>query len=330
MVENSERLVDARENAVDERNVPGPQASAAYAHPLVSKLRRLHELLTDHHESFQLHCNAYLEAGKWMFSADEALLLRLRFLQDDAVVEAHSGVFLADLERVSNDVVWCSEAIEQKRVTFQSNICVKPKSVTYNQFVIRGYLCAPVFVTGQLFGVLCFLRGATDKSDFTHEDTETIELMAKGVAKMIELQRVQPVDQDKLRAGFATAGIRTFEEYVQLARLPEVYGVPGRVVDVLQKRIGKCSLSIDYIAEEMNLSKRTLQRRLQQQNISFAQLRDQVRFHHAITYLVEQTMSIDSISASLDFSDRTSFTNAFKRWTGLSPSTFRKLFRDYA
>lgn len=147
---------------------------------------------------------------------------------------------------------------------------------------------------------------------------------------MIELQRVQPVDQDKLRAGFATSGIRTFEEYVQLARLPEVYGVPGRVVDVLQKRIGKSSLSIDYIAEEMNLSKRTLQRRLQQQNISFAQLRDQVRFHHAITYLVEQTMSIDSISASLDFSDRTSFTNAFKRWTGLSPSTFRKLFRDYA
>lgn len=325
MVENSERLVDGREH-----DITGPHTGTAYSQGLVSKLRRLHELLTDYHESYQLHCKAYLDAGKWMFAADEALLLRLRFLQGDAVVEAHSGEFLAGVDRVSTDIVWCSEAIEHKRVTFHSNICVQPKGVTYNQFVIRGYLCAPVFVTGQLFGVLCFLRGTSDKSEFTHEDTETIELMAKGVAKMIELQRVQPVDPDKLRAGFATAGIRSFEEYVQLARLPEVYGVPGRVVDVLQKRIGKCSLSIDYIAEEMNLSKRTLQRRLQQQNISFAQLRDQVRFHHAITYLVEQTMSIDSISASLDFSDRTSFTNAFKRWTGLSPSTFRKLFRDYA
>ncbi|WP_439134765.1 helix-turn-helix domain-containing protein, partial [Pseudomaricurvus sp.] len=303
-------MVDDTEMLVDEH--PGYQSpTKGYSgnqQTLASRLRRLHDLLTDRHESYQLHCNAYLEAGRRMFDADEALLLRLRFLQDEAVVEAHSGDKLANLDSVSSEVPWCSEIIEQKRVTFQSNSSVNSETVTYNEFVIRGYLCAPVFVTGQLFGVLCFLRGTTEKSGFTDEDTETIELMAKGVAKMIELQRVQPVDQEKLRAGFATEGVRTFEEYVQLARLPEVYGVPGRVVDVLQKRIGKCSLSIDFIAEEMNLSKRTLQRRLQQQNISFAQLRDQVRFHHAITYLVEQTMSIDSISASLDFSDRTSFT----------------------
>lgn len=325
MADDTERLVAERPMSSEPQ-----ERHFDYHQKLASRLRRLHELLTDRHESYQLHCQAYLDTGRHMFEADEALLLRLRFLQDDAVVEAHSGSKLNNLDAVSNDVSWCSEVIEQKRVTFQSNFCVNSEGVTYNEFVIRGYLCAPVFVAGQLFGVLCFLRGTTGKSGFTDEDTETIELMAKGVAKMIELQRVQPVDQEKLRAGFATEGVRTFEEYVQLARLPEVYGVPGRVVDVLQKRIGKCSLSIDFIAEEMNLSKRTLQRRLQQQNISFAQLRDQVRFHHAITYLVEQTMSIDSISASLDFSDRTSFTNAFKRWTGLSPSTFRKLFRDYA
>ena len=325
MVENSDMLKASQEVYTGDR-----LASSVYYQGLVGKLRRLHELLTDHHESYQLHCKAYLDAGRWMFAADEALLLRFRFLHGDAVVEAHSGEHLAHLETISNDVVWCSETIAKKRITFNSNICVSPENVTYNQFVVRGYLCAPVFVTGQLFGVLCFLRGTLRKSEFTDEDTESIELMAKGVAKMIELQRVQPVDPEKIRAGFATDGIRTFEEYVQLARMPELYGVPGRVVDVLQKRIGKCSLSIDYIAEEMNLSKRTLQRRLQQQNISFAQLRDQVRFHHAITYLVEQSMSIDSISSSLDFSDRTSFTNAFKRWTGLSPSTFRKLFRDYA
>ncbi len=147
---------------------------------------------------------------------------------------------------------------------------------------------------------------------------------------MIELHKKHPEGLAKLQTGFATEGVKSFEEYVQQARLPEAYGVPGRVVEVLQRRIGNSPLSIDHIADEMNLSKRTLQRRLQQQEISFAQLRDQVRFHHSINYLVENVMSIDSISASLDFSDRTSFTNAFKRWTGLSPSTFRKLFRDYA
>lgn len=146
---------------------------------------------------------------------------------------------------------------------------------------------------------------------------------------MVELQQHSLDNLVSRHKEFATEGIKSYEEYVQMSRIPEAYGVPGRVLEVLQRRIGHEPLSIDHIADEMNLSKRTLQRRLQQHDISFAQLRDQVRFHHSVGYLVENVMSIDSISSSLDFSDRTSFTNAFKRWTGLSPSTFRKLFRDY-
>ncbi|MGI1678010.1 MAG: helix-turn-helix domain-containing protein [Cellvibrionaceae bacterium] len=146
---------------------------------------------------------------------------------------------------------------------------------------------------------------------------------------MIELQAAK--EKIKLESrGFAVPGVKSLDEYIHQATIPEVFGVSGRVIDVLQRRIGGMPLGIDHIAEELKLSKRTLQRRLQQQDVSFAQLRDQVRYHHAINYLVRHTLSIDSISTALDFSDRTSFTNAFKRWTALSPSTFRKLFRDYA
>mgnify|MGYP003655761642 CR=1 FL=1 len=125
------------------------------------------------------------------------------------------------------------------------------------------------------------------------------------------------------------SGAQALETYLVKARMPEAVGVAGRVVEVLARRIGHAPLSISHIADELNFSKRTLQRRLQKQDISFAELRDQVRFHNSIDYLIRQHMSIDSISVALDFSDRTSFTNAFKRWTDLSPSTFRKLFRDY-
>jgi AraC-like DNA-binding protein len=59
-------------------------------------------------------------------------------------------------------------------------------------------------------------------------------------------------------------------------------------------------------------------------------LRDDLRFHYAIKYLIDDNLSVDLVSRALDFSDRTSFTNAFKRWTGLSPSTFRKLFREFS
>ncbi len=125
------------------------------------------------------------------------------------------------------------------------------------------------------------------------------------------------------------SGAAALEAYLEKAQLPDVVGVPARVVEVLNRRIGHAPLSIGHVAEELNFSKRTLQRRLQKQSLSFAELRDQVRFHYSIDYLIRQHMSIDNISAALDFSDRTSFTNAFKRWTNLSPSTFRKLYRDF-
>jgi len=147
---------------------------------------------------------------------------------------------------------------------------------------------------------------------------------------MIQLQRIDDRVEDIQARPYATPGIRSYHEYLELARIPPTEGVATKVLDVLHRRVGQEHLAIDYIAEDLDLSKRTLQRRLQQQNENFAQLRDSLRFHYAIKFLIDQHMSVDAVSKALDFSDRTSFTNAFKRWTGLSPSVFRKLFRDYA
>ena len=119
----------------------------------------------------------------------------------------------------------------------------------------------------------------------------------------------------------------SYEEYLTLARIPPLDGVCARVLDALHMRVGHTGLTIEQIASDLNLTKRTLQRRLQAQDTNFAQLRDDLRFHYAIKYLIDDNMSVDLVSRALDFSDRTSFTNAFKRWTGISPSVFRKLFR---
>jgi|SRR5690554_358011 len=154
-------------------------------------------------------------------------------------------------------------------------------------------------------------------------------VMAEGEAFMIQLQRIYRNNESLSENSFDESEVRSYEEYLAMAKIPEVDGVAARVMDALKQRIGHADLSIDKIADDINLSKRTLQRRLQQQEANFAQLRDSLRFHYAIKYLIDEHMSVDTVSKSLDFSDRTSFTNAFKRWTGLSPSVFRKLFRDY-
>jgi AraC-like DNA-binding protein len=147
---------------------------------------------------------------------------------------------------------------------------------------------------------------------------------------MIQLQRNYSNSNTSHDGQFIQPYSRTYEEYLSLARIPHCDGVPARVINALHLRVGHTALSIEQIASDLNLTKRTLQRRLQSQNTNFAQLRDDLRFHYAIRYLIDDNLSVDLVSRALDFSDRTSFTNAFKRWTGLSPSTFRKLFRDVA
>lgn len=299
------------------------------------RLHYLHGLLIDSYVDSRKHILAYLEAGCAFFQVDGAVFLKLSASAHHktmSLIKSEGNQELIEQDKDSTGLLPWTRSIVENQISVATIECKSTHSseVGYNGKEVYAYIGAPIVVSGQFYGVLSFFSSTPKQKAFSSIDIETVELMAKGVAKMTELQRLHGVEEAKLPPAFATAGVKTFDEYVQQARLPEVYGIPGRVVEVLERRIGKSSLAIDYIAEELNLSKRTLQRRLQQQCISFAQLRDQVRFHHSIYCLIEQNMSIDSISASLDFSDRTSFTNAFKRWTGLSPSTFRKLFRDYA
>lgn len=297
------------------------------------RLRFLHSLLVAPYKLLIEQCSAYLQSGCKMLSLDYGALVQVR---EGRLVYF---IYQAETDTFTQKEEPCGETRFFHDPDFEGRTAIYPNAgqtavnlnnMAYNGDAISRYLGTHVAVTGDSFGVLCFFSvSQAEASAFVPHDVETIELMAEGVARMIELQTAQPKDASTALGGFATPGVKSLEEYITQARLPDVYGIPGRVVEVLQRRIGHSSLAIDHIAEELNLSKRTLQRRLQQQHINFAQLRDQVRFHFSIDYLIDQNISIDSISGSLDFSDRTSFTNAFKRWTGLSPSTFRKLFRDY-
>ncbi|GAB1257346.1 hypothetical protein NBRC116494_18480 [Aurantivibrio plasticivorans] len=294
------------------------------------RLKFLHKVLANPQNNINRQSELYLRGGVEMFNCEAGFIASsCGSLYRNALVfnktEKRFETRLGEIEQTLFDQIYdpCHDLTDSAPVKG-----AKRGSVAYNSRETLRFLGIPVVLSGSRCGVICFYT--SHRFELDPNDLETIELMAEGVARMIDIQNTQEKNRIEDIRGFATPGLKTLEEYVNQARLPEAYGVSGRVIEVLQRRIGEHPLAIDHIAEELNLSKRTLQRRLQQQNVSFAQLRDQVRFHFSIDYLVRNTMSIDAISNALDFSDRTSFTNAFKRWTNLSPSTFRKLFRDYA
>ena len=66
-----------------------------------------------------------------------------------------------------------------------------------------------------------------------------------------------------------------------------------------------------------------MQRRLQDEDQRYAELQDRARFKLAARWLEDGRQDIETISERLGFSDRRSFTRAFTRWSGTSPSAFR-------
>lgn len=81
---------------------------------------------------------------------------------------------------------------------------------------------------------------------------------------------------------------------------------------------------IERMATRLALHPRTLQRRLRDEGQLFADIQARCRFDLAATALKSSSCDIESLSDRLGFSDRHSFTRAFKRWTGLAPSEFRE------
>ena len=72
------------------------------------------------------------------------------------------------------------------------------------------------------------------------------------------------------------------------------------------------------------MSTRNLNRKLSAQNTSFKALLLEIRSELANQYINDDTLTLTEISYLLGFSEISSFSRAYKRWTGHSPSDARR------
>ena len=76
-------------------------------------------------------------------------------------------------------------------------------------------------------------------------------------------------------------------------------------------------------ARSLGLSQRTFARRLKSEGLSFGRILHELRYDLARTYLSETSSSISTIAWLLGYEEVSSFTHAFKRWSGKTPSEAR-------
>lgn len=110
---------------------------------------------------------------------------------------------------------------------------------------------------------------------------------------------------------------------LRLARLPRKSGLVAAVEAQFEAEPRLLGFGIAQMARRLGLHARTLQRRLRDEGEAYAELQARVRYRLALRDLDDPQLSLETISERLGFSDRRSFTRAFTRWAGVTPSRYR-------
>lgn len=116
-----------------------------------------------------------------------------------------------------------------------------------------------------------------------------------------------------------------YTEYVLIESLNRVnqQDVVGRLRAKLIEWLPKGKPDQEEIAHALSLSLRSLQRKLQEQGVTYKQVLEEVRQELALKHIVQPELSIGDISYLLGFSSDKNFARSFKSWTGQSPSEYR-------
>lgn len=80
---------------------------------------------------------------------------------------------------------------------------------------------------------------------------------------------------------------------------------------------------LEKLAQELCVSGTTLQRRLQQEGLSYQRVKDDLRRDIAIDLLSSATLTVAEVAARTGFRETSAFHRAFKKWTGVSPGSYR-------
>jgi AraC-like DNA-binding protein len=114
-----------------------------------------------------------------------------------------------------------------------------------------------------------------------------------------------------------------YAEEALASRLPARESFRSEIEKVLTQLLPHGTASAAEVARKLGMSPRTLSRKLREQNATYGEIQDSFRAALARRYLAERELPVSEIAWLLGYQELSSFTHAFKRWTGSTPRQFR-------
>src|SRR4029453_12249983 len=96
-----------------------------------------------------------------------------------------------------------------------------------------------------------------------------------------------------------------------------------RVENAISSLLPHGRVLVEDVARGLGMSERTLARKLSDEGLNFTEILQQLRRDLAVRYLDDRKLHVSKIAWLLGFHEVSTFTHAFKRWTGKTPSQTR-------
>lgn len=196
-------------------------------------------------------------------------------------------------------------------------------------------ILSPFFVTGELAFLIEMISRATEQSIKPLSITTTFPVSHPA---MVDFFGIQPIVSDHNSLTFSSADLQipftsrnlSLLDYLEpqlknrLAELEVDDSYGQRVRTCLVELLPRGLASADDVARQLGISKRTLQRKLKQEDTNFQQQLNATREMLAKNYLLNTDETVDEIAYLLAYQETNSFLRAFNTWTGQSVQQFRQ------
>ncbi len=174
-----------------------------------------------------------------------------------------------------------------------------------------------------------------DKYTFSLSEPTYLEPLQIQLANKIEFNsernllffKLEHMKLELLTANSIDAETTIEECEVELIRAKETLTSTDRVIDLIRFYLDT-NPSSNEISRRMNITERTLRRKLAEEGTSFRVLLQKIREETARYYLDQTQLQVAQIALKLGYGETSNFRAAFKGWTGKSPREWRKAISD--
>lgn len=236
---------------------------------------------------------------------------------------------VSDFFPIIHGVVRLPYAVGDNHVTFAAEAPSRPSTITrqYAEYVLAAVFLRTRIATNRRFPLMGVEFSHPRPADIgEHERIFECPIRFDAAACQMVIAR-EVWDTPRTDSGPADPALFSVLETharMLLEQLPSVDDIVGRVREAIGAELRGGNPKLESIARRLAMSPRTLQRRLRDQGFLFNDVLDAMRFRAAKSYLAQGDIAGSEVAYLLGFAEQSSFNRAFKRWSGQTPTDYRR------